>query len=100
MKYWIVVKFTGFDGSQRQGDVTIWSDYTNSGHVYDSPAYEVIAICDTFKEALACKRHERLHKKARAKFVADKIVWRRRPWRYDEWKEWDKTCFYPAKVAD
>ena len=75
MKYWILVEFTGFDGSQRQGDIAIWSDYKNSGHVYDSPAYKVIATCDTFKEALAYKRHALLHKKWREKFVADKIVW-------------------------
>tara|TARA_A100001234_G_scaffold53227_1_gene45143 strand:+ start:1608 stop:1889 length:282 start_codon:yes stop_codon:yes gene_type:complete len=65
MKYWLVVKFTGFDGSQRQGDIKIWSDYSNSGHVYDSPAYEIVARCKTFKEAQAIARHEGEHKKLR-----------------------------------
>ena len=57
MKYWIVVRFTGFDASQRQGKVKIWLDYSNSGHVYNSPAYEVIGRYETFKTAQGVARH-------------------------------------------
>ena len=67
MKEWIVVKFTGTGNmppftAARAGDVTIWPDYTNSGMVYDSPAYEVVYRTSDFKEAQAVARHERMHK--------------------------------------
>jgi|TARA_R100001086_G_scaffold63324_1_gene29366 hypothetical protein len=62
MKEWMVVKFTGVGNSAKAGDVTIWSDYTNSGMVYDSPAYEIVYRTSDFKEAQAIARHQRLHK--------------------------------------
>jgi len=62
MKQWIVVKFTGVGVAVKAGDVTIWADYTNSGMVYDSPAYEVVYRTSDFKEAQAIARHERMHK--------------------------------------
>ena len=67
MKEWMVVRFTGVGDvyelmTAKAGDVTIWSDYTNSGMVYDSPAYEIVYRTSDFKEAQAIARHERMHK--------------------------------------
>ena len=59
MKQWIVVKFTGLSVSAKAGDVTIWADFSNSGMVYDSPAYEVVCRTSDFKEAQAIARSER-----------------------------------------
>ncbi len=59
MKEWMVVKFTGVGNAAKAGDVTIWADYTNSGMVYDSPAYEVVYRTSDFKEAQAIARSER-----------------------------------------
>jgi hypothetical protein len=59
MKEWIVVKFTGVGVAAKAGDVTIWADYTNSGMVYDSPAYEVVYRTSDFKDAQAIARTAR-----------------------------------------
>ena len=59
MKEFMVVQFTGIDVATRAGDVTIWADYTNSGMVYDSPAYEIVARCQKYKDAQAIARSVR-----------------------------------------
>ena len=62
MKEWIVVKFTGIGTAltnRNVGDVTVWADYTNDGMVYDSPAYEVVARCQKYKDAQAIARSVR-----------------------------------------
>ena len=63
MKFWMVVKFTGVGNAAKAGDVTIWADFSNSGMVYDSPAYEIVAYASDYKEAQAIARNERHHAK-------------------------------------
>ena len=59
MREWVVVQFTGLSVSAKAGDVTIWTDYLNDGMVYDSPAYEVVARCQKYKDAQAIARSVR-----------------------------------------
>ena len=59
MREWVVVQFTGLSVSAKAGDVTIWTDYLNDGFVYDSPAYEVVARCQKYKDAQAIARSVR-----------------------------------------
>ena len=57
MKQWIVVKFTGVGNAAKAGDVTIWADHGDI--VFDSPAYEVVASCQKYKDAQAIARSVR-----------------------------------------
>ena len=59
MKQWIVVKFTGLGIIAKAGDVTIWAydpDITYNNTV------KIVAHCETYEEAQAIARHERMHK--------------------------------------
>tara|TARA_R100000234_G_scaffold43782_1_gene25943 strand:- start:2780 stop:3046 length:267 start_codon:yes stop_codon:yes gene_type:complete len=78
MKEWIVVKFTGLSVSAKAGDVTVWADHGDI--VFDSPAYEVVARCKTFKEAQFLARHERLHAKYSGKTEIVKQIAEQRGW--------------------